>query len=358
MMTKIIAFYLPQYHCIPENDEWWGKGFTEWTNVKKSVPLFDNHNQPREPFEDNYYNLLDSNTIKWQVKIAKQYGIYGFCYYHYWFNGKMLLQKPAEILLQESYIDFPFCFCWANEPWTKTWNGTARNVIMEQVYGGESEWKKHFEYLLPFFKDKRYMKVNNKPIFIIYKTLLIPNCDEMIEYFNQLSKENNFNGIFAVEEVNNLQQKDACNSTAGVIEFEPGYTFNNSKKIILIVKKIYRWINQEILNKPVLFSYDKIWKKILKRNKRYPNKEKFMGAFLDWDNSPRRGRSSTIFKGVTAEKFEKYFSLQYTKACRNKDRFLFINAWNEWAEGTYLEPDKKNGFLFLETIKNIITKGK
>ena len=159
---KIIAFYLPQFHNIPENDEWWGDGFTEWTNVKKAKPLYEGHMQPRVPLGGNYYNLLDDNVKIWQADLAKKYGVYGFCYYHYWFNGKMLLEKPMEQMLANKEVDIPFCICWANEPWTKAWVGDERKLLIAQEYGQEEEWKQHFMYLLPFFKDERYITKNGK----------------------------------------------------------------------------------------------------------------------------------------------------------------------------------------------------
>ena len=153
---KIIAFYLPQFHNIPENDEWWGNGFTEWTNVKKAKPIFEGHQQPKVPLNNNYYNLLDDNVKVWQADLAKKYGVYGFCYYHYWFNGKMLLEKPMEQMLENKEVDIPFCISWANEPWTKAWVGDEKKMLIAQEYGQEEEWKEHFMYLLPFFKDERY----------------------------------------------------------------------------------------------------------------------------------------------------------------------------------------------------------
>ena len=184
--TKIIAFYLPQYHAIPENDQWWGKGFTEWTNVKKAKPLFEGHDQPRIPLNHNYYNLLDDNTKIWQANLAKKYGVYGFCYYHYWFKGgKKLLEKPAEQMLSNKSIDLPFCFCWANENWTRNWDGGNREIMVEQDYGNKDDWECHFQYLLQFFKDKRYITVDGKPLFIIYKPDLIIDIYEMVKYFRQ-----------------------------------------------------------------------------------------------------------------------------------------------------------------------------
>ena len=159
---KIIAFYLPQFHEIPENNEWWGKGFTEWVNVKKAQKLFDGHNQPREPLNDNYYDLKDNSVMDWQISIAKKYGVYGFCFYHYWFNGHLLLQKPVEAFLSNKKQDMPFCICWANEHWTNAWVSKANKVLIEQEYGKEEDWKEHFDYLLPFFKDDRYIKNNGE----------------------------------------------------------------------------------------------------------------------------------------------------------------------------------------------------
>ena len=150
---KVIAFYLPQFHAIPENDEWWGKGFTEWVNTKKAKPLFEGHQQPKTPLNDNYYCLLDAETQEWQAELAEKYGVYGFCYYHYWFNGKMLLEKPMENMLNNKNIKLPFCISWANEPWARTWDGKNKEVLMSQVYGEEKEWKEHFEFHAKCFLD-------------------------------------------------------------------------------------------------------------------------------------------------------------------------------------------------------------
>ena len=192
---KIIAFYLPQFHNIPENDEWWGNGFTEWTNVKKAKPLYEGHMQPRVPLGGNYYNLLDDNVKIWQADLAKKYGVYGFCYYHYWFNGKMLLEKPMEQMLANKEVDIPFCICWANEPWTKAWVGDERKLLIAHEYGKEEEWKQHFMYLLPFFKDKRYITKDGKPLFVFYRPDIVPCMKEMIETWDKLAKENGLSGI-------------------------------------------------------------------------------------------------------------------------------------------------------------------
>ena len=192
---KIIAFYLPQFHNIPENDEWWGDGFTEWVNVKKAKPMYEGHKQPREPLNDNYYDLLDDDVKIWQAKIAKEHGVYGFCYYHYWFNGKMLLEKPMEQMLANPKVDIPFCICWANEPWTKAWVNEEKKVLIPQFYGEKAEWKDHFDYLLPFLKDDRYIKKDGKPLFVMYRPNVMDCVKKMMEYWNELAQEAGLPGI-------------------------------------------------------------------------------------------------------------------------------------------------------------------
>ena len=218
---KIIAFYLPQFHTIPENDTWWGKGFTEWVNVKKAKPLFKGHDQPRIPLNNNYYDLNNPETLKWQANLAHQYGVDGFCFYHYWFKGKLLLEKPAESLLKRENIALDYCFCWANEPWARTWDGRNRNVLMPQEYGGREEWKKHFDYLLPFFKDVRYIKENNKPMFVIYKSTLIEECRDMMDYWSELAVNNGFEGLFFVETLKKRFPDQRELPFSAKVEFEP-----------------------------------------------------------------------------------------------------------------------------------------
>lgn len=239
---KIIAFYLPQFHDIPENDEWWGKGFTEWVNVKKAKPMYKGHEQPRVPLNNNYYNLLDDEVKVWQAELAKQYGIYGFCYYHYWFNGKLLLEKPMSQMLSNKKIDIPFCICWANEPWTRAWVG-EKKVLITQKYGKIDDWVKHFNYLLPFFKDNRYIKNDNKPFFVIYRPEIIGCLKEMVECWDRLAKKNGFKGIdFAYQNIDFDVQKHKDDSMFSYnIEFQPHYAFYdmniNKHRILRGMKK-------------------------------------------------------------------------------------------------------------------------
>ena len=354
---KLIAFHLPQYHTFKENDEWWGEGFTEWVNVKKATPLYKNHNQPRVPLNDYYYNMLDEKTMHWQSELLETYGLYGFCYYHYWFDGHLLMERPVEQLLENKDIKQNYCFCWANEPWTRAWDGAQQDVLMPQSYGGEKEWEEHFQYLLPFFQDSRYIKVSNCPLFVLYRTESITDCDRMIDYWDKKCKENGFDGIHIVEEMNSFQSKGICKNSKGVLEFEPVYTMQYGRNVFQkakdkIVKTIFDFLHGSNMR---LYSYDTIWKDILKRKRSKDGiKERYLGAFVDWDNTARKGKKGAVFYGVSVKKFGKYFAKQIEIAKEEKSRFVFINAWNEWAEGTYLEPDTKNGNGYLQEIKNVI----
>lgn len=360
-IMKKIAFYLPQYHSIPENDKWWGKGFTEWTNVKSSKPQFYGHFQPEIPYNENYYNLLNSDVQKWQAELATKYGIDGFCYYHYWFEGKLLLEKPMENMLKDHNINLPFCICWANESWARTWDGCEKNVLIKQNYSEDIiQWKAHFEYLLKFFKDDRYILDDSRPLLIIYKPYLINNCKEMLSYWRRLAIQNGFKGLYIGAQY--PRSFDFDFDSMGIdfgIEFEPLYTMyeigslNFTKKFVFLLKHpsyLISKIKRKLFHNIEIFDYDMIWNLI---NNRIPvNRRIAAGAFPSWDNSPRKGKRGTVFFDADPVKFEKYF---YKRICSAKVSYgldyIFINAWNEWGEGAHLEPDARFGHGYLEAIK-------
>lgn len=354
---KLIAFYLPQFHEIEENNNWWGKGFTEWVNVKKAKKLFSGHYQPREPYHDNYYNLLNEHVMESQSILAKKYGIYGFCFYHYWFNGKMVLEKPTQMLLKNKNIDIPFCFCWANEPWTRTWHGAGgeKEVLIRQSYGDKKDWKEHFQYLLQFFQDDRYIKKENKPVFLIYRTGNMNNVAEMFEYWHELAIENGFDGIHLVSMLSFDDKYIKNKYIEGTVDFEPGKT-TREKSILtgrgrILKDYIIDHYNKIPFGKRFLcniLDYDQLNKEMV--NKQH-KKNEYRGVFVNYDDSPRRGIKGTIVLGSTPKKFEQYLSANIKCSIEEGNEYLFINAWNEWGESNYLEPDKRYGYAYLHAVK-------
>lgn len=371
---KIIAYYLPQFHTFKENDEWWGKGFTEWRSVKNAKPLYKQHNQPRVPLNDNYYDLTDERALKWQADLAKKYGIYGFCYYHYWFDGHMLMEKPMEIMLENKDIDLPFCICWANENWTKAWADSSKEVLISQTYGDKNDWEKHFYYFLKFFKDNRYIYKDNKPILVIYRPEIIPTLREMLEYWNKLAKQNGLNGIcYMYQQCDFDHTKDPNGNLFDYeIEYQPGrvkgYNPNLPRKqqqSLSLPVMIRKSLNEISLKfklsltswSTVRYDYDEAWKRILKM---IPKDEKVIpGAFVDWDNTPRYKEKGSFYSGVTPQKFEYYLTKQIEHAKKDYHQdMLFMFAWNEWGEGGYLEPDTKWGYGMLEAVKKALMNTK
>ncbi len=348
---KILALNLPQFHEIKENNEWWGKGFTEWTNVKNAKPLYKEHVQPMEPLE-GYYDLSQVNAIDHQCKLAKEYGIFGFVYFHYWYEERKLLEKPCEILLENENIDTNYCFCWANHSWTRAWDGKENNVLLEQTYGEKEDWDNHIKYLLPFFKDKRYIKENNKPMFIVYNSSAIPKVNEMVSYWEQILKREGFDGIYIVEYISTKCIEPHIDKSQAIYEDEPLYTLRFETNVL---QKLYRiWKKKCHLTE--YQDFDNIYKMLLKKRRTYDNRKIIQGCFPAWDNSPRRGKNgSMIVKKSTPEKFEKYLRklLESTRKDVSKD-YLIINAWNEWGEGAILEPSVKDQYKYLEAVSNAI----
>lgn len=355
---KFIAFYLPQFHAIPENDKWWGKGFTDWTNVRKGFVYAKGQEQPRVPLDNNYYDLTDANVLRWQADIMNKYSVYGQCIYHYWFGGKLLLEKPAEILLANKDIKMNFCFSWANEPWARTWDGKNKSVLMPQNYGGVDDWKRHFNYLLPFFKDPRYIKVDDCPMFVIYKSSSIPNAKDMMEAWIEWAIDEGFNGIHFVETLrgNNCEKRPLPYKAR--VEFEPARTEYQVSHLILYYNRIRRRIlkcinsvyNSRIpLNRPATFN------SIANKSVSLLSSEgTYAGVFIGWDNTARKGLASTLILPPTAEEFKNYVvrKMEVARLTYHTD-YIFINAWNEWAEGTYLEPDTIHKYDYLEVLKKV-----
>ena len=373
---KVIAFYLPQFHNIPLNNELWGEGFTEWTNVKKGKPLFDGHEQPVVPLNENYYDLLDENVMRWQINLAKEYGVYGFCFYHYWYNGQLIMEKPILNFLKDDSLDLPFCICWANHQWTTSWTEGEVKVILEQNYSDRSDWIKHFEFLLPFLKDKRYIYKDGKPLLVLYEIANIPKINDMLKCWQQMAKENDLPGLTIAFESsmadtipgyrNKYVQYD--------IEYQPQYArvFQNHKRGIKVkVLGLLRKINWKTLKirlpkklsenfsnletKLTIYDYDNIWKNII-QSKPF-SKKSIPGAFIKMDTTPRRAKRGFVIHGYTPEKFGNYMKEQIVHAKNQYHQdMIFLFAWNEWAEGGYMEPDQKWGYKALESLKRALSE--
>ncbi len=364
---KILALYLPQFHAIPENDEWWGKGFTEWVNVKKARPLFEGHYQPRIPLNENYYNLLDNSVKKWQIDLAKEHGIYGFCVYHYWFCGKKLLEKPMEQYLADKSLDFPFCFCWANEHWSNAWVSGENKILMAQNFEDREDWDNHFYYMLPFFQDERYIKEDGKPLYVIYLPNIIGPLNEMIDRWQELAKQNGLPGIKFISQspfwhLDNNADKSRFDYS---IEFQPSMINHlekgkqgakwvrwKTKLSLFLQNKLHIYV--KLPKKKVHRScYDDKWKQVLAIHPQ--NDSCIPGAFVDWDNTPRKGERGDVYVGASPEKFRHYFDLQVKHVKREyKTDWLVMFAWNEWAEGGILEPTERYGTGYLEAIRDVL----
>lgn len=357
---KPIAIYLPQFHPIPENDVWWGKGFTEWTNVTKAQPRFEGHYQPHLPADLGFYDLRLEETRWAQEQMAKAYGIYGFCYYHYWFNGKRMLSEPLDRKLKNRQEDLPFMMCWANENWTRTWDGGDHQVLLNQEYSIEDD-KAHMEHLIAYFKDERYIKVNGKPVFIVYRPRLFPDIQKTISIWRAMVKEAGFPDLYIGFSQNFEHQfEPASKGFDFAFEFKPDFV-NKSTAIcygITLLKRIKRRIKKKFKMSLEKFnyyydysSYAKIQMELGFKKNVYP------GITPMWDNSARRKENPFILHNSTPENYKNW--LKHIKEnypwSTVPENFLFINAWNEWAEGNHLEPCQKWGKDYLAATKEVLS---
>ncbi len=359
---KVIAFYLPQFHPTPDNDIWWGKGFTEWTNVGKAKPLFPGHEQPKVPADLGYYDLRLPEIREAQAQMAKDAGIYGFCYYHYWFgNGKEELELPFNEVLRLGEPDFPFMLCWANESWHKKfWNkdgeGTSKQLLVEQTYPGEEDHIEHFYRLLPAFKDSRYIKVAGKPVFMVYRPDQLPNADKFISLWNKLAEENGFKGIFFIGQKRaDIEFKLDDKGTFNKLKSQ-GYNGLNIVRLIAVheqksklSKAIYHGI-RKLFKLPMIYRYKSMMKYAVKEIDKtegiYPT------IIPNWDHTPRSGVGGRVFIGSTPTLFERHVTniIDITKDKSRSDNFVFLKSWNEWGEGNYIEPDLKYGKAYLDVL--------
>jgi len=354
--ARVIAFYLPQYHPIVENDAWWGKGFTEWTNVAKAKSLYKGHYQPHVPADLGFYDLRLSETRKAQAEMAKKYGIEGFCYWHYWFgNGKRLLERPFNEVLSSGEPDFPFCLAWANHSWKlKTWtSGGKDKMLMEQLYPGKDDYVAHFYAVLPAFKDKRYITVDGKPLFVIFSPLEFSEVQLFIQIWRELAILNKLDGIYFV-----AKQEYPYEKKNEIIESGFDAIYNDS---VLAIHS-----RQSKLKRIFLISKMRLFK--TPRTYKYADAIKTFSNFTDselntipaiipnWDHTPRSGRLGMVLTGSTPELFKKHVKQVFASIEKKptENKIVFLKSWNEWGEGNYMEPDLKFGLKYLESLKDAI----
>ena len=347
MSVRAIAFYLPQYHPIPENDEWWGKGFTEWRGVASATPSFVGHYQPRIPADLGFYDLRVPETRAAQADLAREYGIHGFCYYHYWFDGKRLLERPLNDMLASGQPDFPFCVCWANENWTRRWDGCDSEILMRQNYA--ENWETRFiRDLLPTLQDSRYLRVDGRPMIVVYRTSSFPDPARSAAVWREVCRAEGLGEIYLAH-VHSFNLADPRKiGFDAAIEFPPLgsqiLTFDN-RRLKLLRSEFsgtihhYPSLVDWALQKP---EQDYVW---------------LRGLFPGWDNTPRVGGKARLFADSSPAEYRRWLNglVHWTRQHRVGDeRLIFINAWNEWGEGAYLEPDTANGHAWLKATRDAL----
>jgi hypothetical protein len=355
---RTIALYLPQFHTIPENDAWWGGGFTEWENVRRGRPLFPGHEQPHVPTGLGYYDLRDAGVRRAQADMAKAYGIDGFCYYHYRFGEKTLLEEPFREVLRSGEPDFPFCLCWANENWTRRWDGGERQILIAQEYSAEND-RRFIRELIPAFKDPRYMRVAGAPLLLVYKTADMPDPRGSAAIWRRAVREAGLGDIYLVRVenyafrlTNFLRRRAPSPEEIGfdaALEFAPfweqtGPALLDLAEATLPAGRVPRGVT--------VFDYERCVRAMMARPRpRYPL---FRSVFPRWDNTARRKHGAAIFVNASPAKYADWLSAmaRYTRTTfRDDEQLLFINAWNEWGEGCHLEPDEAHGMAYLEATK-------
>lgn len=376
--ARVIAYYLPQYHPIPENDQWWGKGFTEWTNVGKAKPLFRGHYQPKVPADLGYYDLRMPEVREAQAELAKSAGIEGFCYWHYWFgNGKRLLNQPFDAVLESGKPDFPFCLGWANESWTnKSWTNksslVSSGMLIEQSYS-EKDYVEHFNALLKAFKDKRYIQVDGKPLFVVFKPLSIPDAHKFISIWQELAVQNGLKGIYFVGVMPNITYRTSNGKMKLPKLDEAGKLYKDVLDLGFDAVNSRGYARSEVVNSGKM---QRVFMKFLKHKlsiniiDRYSQSEINKYLFVDedrwenvyptvlpnWDRTPRSGKKAVVYTDSTPATFYELLThcINLIQEKSNEHKIIFLQSWNEWGEGNYVEPDLKYGHGYLDSLKKAL----
>jgi lipopolysaccharide biosynthesis protein len=345
--ARLVAFYLPQFHPIPENDAWWGEGFTEWTNVAKAEALFGGHYQPRLPGELGFYDLRLAQTREAQAQLAREAGIEAFCYYHYWFDGKRLLGRPFEEVLSSGSPDFPFCLCWANEPWSRRWDGRDHDVLQPQTYSPEDDLE-HIHWLIPALSDPRALTVDGKPVFLVYQARDLPDAAATVELWRREARRAGLPGLYLLT----VETGWDAGWDATTVGFDAKVLFQPQFSILQTVPQLQLDAPETLR----VFDYQQAWRVLADPEPvAYPRYESVCAG---WDNSPRTGEHGWVLHNSSPEAYEEWLRSAITRAQKQpRDRRLvFLNAWNEWAEGAHLEPDARHGRMYLEATRGALER--
>ena len=350
--ARAIAFYLPQFHPIPENDDWWGSGFTEWTNAARARPLFRGHRQPHLPADLGFYDLRLSEAREAQAELARRYGVEAFCYWHYWFAGRRLLERPYDEMLKSGAPDFPFCLGWANQTWSGVWHAAPDRVLVEQTYPGADDDRRHFEHLLPALTDPRYQRIEGRPLFYVFRPEQLPSAASFVERWQTLAIEAGLPGLYLVAEISDLLGKGPIYADYVRDGFDGG---------------VYVRLPARVTGASVLRM--RLRRKLLRQPERYryaaslaapppdvAGERLFPSIYPNWDNTPRSGSGGLVVEGSSPEAFRPLVRAAVASLAsrRAEERLLFVKSWNEWAEGNYLEPDLEHGHGFLRVLSEEI----
>lgn len=372
LAARIVAFYLPQFHPIPENDLWWGPGFTEWTNVAKAKPLFAGHRQPRLPADLGFYDLRVPEAREHQAELARAAGVEAFCYWHYWFgHGKRIIERPFEEVRDSGKPDFPFCLAWANQSWTGIWHGNPKSLLMEQVYPGRDDEEAHFRWAQKAFEDPRYLTVDGKPMFVIFAPHDLPSTAAFIDHWRELAARAGYPGLFFVAISNRYKhgvdpwQSDLLAPFDAVTPLVPQDYLETRARATRATDLRRRWKEMNFgwrfhakkpmsLHRPTRILYRDVVEHALSD---MPVGERFLPSVLPgWDNTPRSRHRGVVYEGETPELFRQYLRKAVDRVAGHapEHRIVFLKAWNEWAEGNYVEPDSVSGHAYLDAIRAVV----
>ncbi|MCS6996159.1 MAG: glycoside hydrolase family 99-like domain-containing protein [Casimicrobiaceae bacterium] len=373
--VRAYALYFPQFHAIPENDAWWGPGFTDWHNVRRAKPLFPGHYQPRVPLGGNYYDQSRRETLAWQIDLAKRHGLSGFCHYHYWFEGKQLLNTPTDMVLADRSLDFPIALAWANETWSRRWDGQDHLILIQQTHRRDpAMWMRHFEYLFRFWSDPRAITIEGRPVFMIYRPHYIPDLEEMFDLWRNEAIRRGLKGLYLVAiKQYEFPRPELIRHFDAIMQFAPfeamySPTYRGPKGLEqerwlqplrrlpeAWQRRLRRW-KDTLYPQRTEYDYESLWAHLITRPTRELDRPSMPGAFIDWDNTARYGKRARLFLGASPERFRYWFGRLVERVAfrPEPENIIWINAWNEWAESTYLEPDERYGYAYIEAVRDAL----